>query len=165
MASRYHWLESSKSVAFASPFQDFGNITLNIPAGAVLKRFVVCKTWMSCYLTTPDERGIWDFLLTWTLTYTSTLYGARILHETSNTVPMAVYTYYDSALNSTQPHCYFHGGDREFGFEGKTSYGQSTGPAATLALTGDCSTQAPYRPPGFTLQGIFGAYLKALYYL
>lgn len=160
-----HWLQTGATSPIVSSTNAFAGVSLTIPAGGVLKKVIVYDCQMACYLTTPDERGVWPLRVSWLLTYFSTSYPSRPLHETYRGVPMEVYSYYDSALNSTQPHAVFHGGDNEFGFQVKCSYGGAGKTSATVQLTGTCNTNAPFVPSGYTIQGVWGANMKALYYL
>ena len=161
----YKWVGTSGSFAIFSPFTVTNGFVLAIPAGAVVKRWVVYNTYLDCFQSTGDERGIWSLQWAYQVKYISTLYGTRILHETSRDCPYNVWSYYNSALNPTQPHQNFHGGDNEFGSEGKCSYGKLGAPAAQVELSGSIDNSGPYRPPGSTMQGLFGAAIKALYYL
>lgn len=160
-----HWVQSGASSPIVTSSNTYSGITLTIPAGGVLKKVIVYNCYASCRLTTPNEFGIWNLSVHWLLTYFSTAYPSRPLHETTLDVPFEVYTYYDSAINSTQPHSVFHAGDRELGFQCKTSYGGLGKPSATLSLTGNCGTQSPFVPSGYTIQGLWAASMKALYYL
>ena len=161
----FHWVQSGAASPISTSNNVYAGCSVTIPAGGVLKKFVVYNTFLDCYLTTPDERGIWPLHVKWLLSYFSTSYPSRPLHETYRDATMSVYTYYDSGINSTQPHCIFHGADNEFGFQGKTSYGGPGKASATVQLTGSCSTNIPFVPSGMVIQGTWSASLKCLYEL
>lgn len=138
-------------------------IDLNIPAGAVLKKFVVCNANFQGFIQGNDYRAVTPVHVVQTVTFTTGHYAGRILYETFRCPTMA-HGEFLSSLSGTQFYTtYFSGGDEVFGIDQKCSYGQLGFPAMNLRYSAVISAQGWGITPSqrFEMNTTF----KALFYL
>lgn len=159
-----NWTRGSFNYDSFSPLPvSLGPIDLNIPAGAVLKKFVVCNANFQGYIQGNDYRSVTPVHVDQVVSFTTGHYAGRILYETFRAPTLATNGFYDVLTGTQYYTTYFSGGDEVFGIDQKTSYGQLTYPAMNLRYAATISAQ------GWGVSGSqrfeMNTTFKALFYL
>lgn len=166
MVSRYHWLTTQ-----ASGFLTSGTVqglmfnTVTIPAGGILKKFILNKMKILGMQTGTSNQGFETWVQQQTVEITSGPNNPRTLYEAYRRIPMAPVAYLQGFLNNWT--CYYNAGDDELGVNQECSYGKSTDPLSwnvrfTVSLVGLTSAGMNSNFPSNT--GEFTVQAKALYF-
>lgn len=139
------------------------NLDLNIPAGAVLKKFVVCNANFQGFIQGNDYRAVTPVHVVQQVSFTTGHYAGRILYETFRAPTIATNGFYDVLTGTQYYTTYFSGGDEVFGIDQKCSYGQLGYPAMNLRYSATISAQGWGIVP--TQRFEMNTTFKALFYL
>lgn len=108
-------------------------VNLVIPAGGQVKRHMFRASMIQGFKTSFT----WSSVLPWAIAFNVTIsagqYSPRTVFSTIRDIPYTLGTF--SELGVANYEQYFHGGDNEFGWDEKSTYGTATGPGMTWTLT------------------------------
>lgn len=163
MASRYHWLETSMGISFTGT-TTLPALTLNFPAGAQMKRFLVYKNLFFGTASGPNLNYAQPITLFQQVQFTSGVNNTRKIYQTFRRVQCDYPVLFDSTLafNNRIYTTIMNAGDESLLINEKSSYGKASEPAYNLTLTGTISCRGA-SPTLFS--GSANYSFKALYYL
>jgi hypothetical protein len=163
MASRYHWISSSMGVSFTGS-TTFPVCDLAFPAGAQLKRFIVCNNLFFGTASGSNLNYAQPLTLYQKFQFIGGVNDLRVPYETFRALHCDYLTLFDSSLvfNNRIYTTILNAGDESLLINQKSTYGKATEPAYTLRLSGTLSCRGA-SPTLFS--GSAGYTFKALYYL
>lgn len=130
----YHWINAGYSLGF-SPFQVLApELSLNIPAGSTLKRFVLHNCNIGAFTTGTDVNRVCSLFAQYTLYISAGQYAGRNLFTTLRRVPHQVVGFHDVLTAQRVYTVSASAGDNELGFNQRCSYGTADGPGFTVKL-------------------------------
>lgn len=140
--SSLHWTRGSFNIDSFGPLPIGPNvIDLNIPAGATLKKFVVCNTMCQGWIQGNDYRSTTPIHITQTVTFTTGHYAGRILWEQIQMPEQSSSAFINAVTGNQFYQMYFNGGDTIFGINAKCSYGDLSTPAMNLEYSATIAAQ------------------------
>lgn len=157
----YHWINAGYTLGF-SPWQVLSpDLTLNVPAGSTLKRFVLHNTNIGAFTTGLNVNQVCSLWVQYDLTISAGQYAGRRIFLTTRAVPHQVVGFHDVLTAARVYTVSAQGGDNELGFNQRCSYGTADGPGFTVRL----QTLIGNYPIGFGFPpGSASAVLSLLYY-
>jgi len=133
--SRYHWLTGSVDSSYAAGGGAFPSLSVNIPAGATMKRFLT----NGIQITGVSTGAAFDFVVPMfygvQVDITAGAYSPRNIYKTTRMLPFQAVTLYDSTTAQRIYSNYVSGGDLECAINVKCSYGLASGPGFTVTLS------------------------------
>lgn len=137
-----HWLQGGLDTAWAGTTV-FANTDLAIPAGGIIKRFLLRGVRVQGTGTGAAFNRVAPIYAFQTVDLIAGEYGAHNLFMTVRRVPSDYVALYDSTTAERIYTQYIMGGDNELGFNQRCSYGTRGGPGMTIRYQ-----WALFLPPG-----------------
>lgn len=159
MASRYHWVVANLSTVGALP-TGFFHLHATIPAGGVLKRFMLRHTYVGASTKTNFPEFLFPLYIDQQVAFSGGVNDGRVIYSASRRIPFT--TAVDPLDLITPYKAWYSAGDNELGFNQRCSYGQSTDPGYDTEFTGFIQSQPTY-PGG--MAGALNLEWATLYYL
>jgi hypothetical protein len=134
MASRFHWVRGSIDQAWPHNLTAGTPVTLPIPAGGILKKFL-CHHCLAHGVQGGNgftAVGVWA--LTMTVTIASGTNIGREIFDTRRAIPGQHVAFFDVTTPQRIYNAYYSAGDKELGFNQQCSYGKITDPAWSIKL-------------------------------
>jgi len=127
VVSRYHWLRVSNNIFLgAGTAQTVYDHTFTIPAGGILKKFIVYGTEIMGTQSGNSNLGPGVWCLNYYFTIDTGPNAPRQLYTTTRRIPFVVSAYTKSFVDEYTS--YMNAGDNELGVDQECSYGKSTDP-------------------------------------
>lgn len=166
MASRYHWIQTSQSGFLTSgTIQSLMFTTVTIPAGGILKKFILNKMKLIGKMDGTDNQHVMPWVMQQTVDIATGPDSPRTLYESYRRIPLSAVTISAAVINFYTG--YYVAGDDELGVNQECSYGKLTSTSSwnvgfNVALVGltaaGFSSSFPSNTGEFTIQA------KCLYY-
>jgi hypothetical protein len=122
----YHWLQGDESVVGALPIGFPPDIDLVVPAGSILKKFLVRNTSLMAVQTGAGYNTVGPIQINMLVEWIPLGVAARKIYQSSRQVPQVVTSLYDVIDAARIYSMYYNGGDNEFSVDQECSYGKKT---------------------------------------
>lgn len=160
MVSPYHWVDGGFDILGTPPMSSNRFVSLALPAGAVLKKFLLRQTNVQLFCSGIDHTAVQPLYMSEEVAFVGGDYDGRILYRSDRDVPFEVTS--DFAVGVTTYVCWWHANDSELGFNQECSYAIGAGAPANLDLTVALN---PLSPPFTAPSGDWHVNFAALYKL
>jgi len=132
MTSRYHWVTGGSSSSGSLP-TGLQTVVAHVPAGGIMKRFMLRNTAITGYEATNFSNGLFPFSMTQVVSFTTGANTGREIYRARKIIP--IQTMVDPFDLITSYKAQWGAGDHELGFNQKCSYGQPGDPAYDVTMT------------------------------
>lgn len=163
--SRYHWVSAGIDTTWFLSHGLTDSRTIALPAGAILKKFLVRDVAINAISTGVGYNSIAPILAYIDVHIASGVNVNRVLFHASFAIPLAVTSLYDPLTAQRVYTAYHTAGDREIGVNQKCSYGHSTDPAWSVNGSLNVTSSNIAGIALLNSSGHFGWNLDLLYYL
>lgn len=158
----YTWVRTSTSEAGAITTGTHMTLTLTIPAGSILKKYLIYGNSLQARNSAAGFDSIAPLQATQKITIGSTRIGARQIFYSVRRIPFEAVAIYDVATLERVYTQYFNAGDDELGVDEKCSYGRETD-TSDLIIEYENALEN-YNALGTVGVGIYSRQFAALYY-